>query len=244
MEESREAFLEQQQVDTVLGQVAMIGQCNTYDFRIEETDRYLYLPVGNAERRLVVFHATENGPGDLPLASAEERHQLGWRKCAAGAGLYGGNTPFAAAASLVDSENPRQIHMYATESVRCRDIAAPRGAGYLGKMIRSQFDKRFAEHQSRQRTESAAPIELLEPGLVSATLRDVHVSMANAQALKPRWIKISAQPNGAGQQTLQYLGTLREQPGVHKNAGNRLRFWATVGMRIGDRALSGATSRG
>jgi hypothetical protein len=145
---------------------------------------------------------------------------------------------------MVDSENPRQIHMYATESVHCSDIATPRGAGYLGKMIRSQFDTRFAERQSRQRTEDAAPIELLEPGLVSAALRDVHVSMPNATSLKPRWIKVSAQPSGARQQTLQYLGTLREQPGVHKNIGNRLRFWATVGARIGDRALSGATSRG
>lgn len=244
MEESREALLEQQRVDAILGQVALESHCRTYDIRLEETDRYLYLPVGGAERRLVVFHATENGPGDLPLASAEERHQQGWRKCAAGAGLYGGNTPFAAAASMVDSKNPRQIHMYATEPVRSRDIAAPRGAGYLGKMIRAQFDTRFAERQSHQRTEEAAPIELLEPGLVSAALRDVHVAMPNAQELKPRWIKVSARPNGAGQQTLQYLGTLREQPEVHKSAGKRLRFWATVGMRIGDRALSGATSRG
>jgi len=244
MEESREVLLEQQQVDMMLGQVALAGQCATYDFRLEKADGYLYLPVGNAERRLVIFHATENGPEDMLLETAEARHQQGWRACAAGAGLYGGNTPFAAAASMVDSKRPRQIHMYATGPVHSRDIAAPRGAGYLGKMIRSQFDTRFAERQSRQRTEDAAPIELLEPGLVSAALRDVHVSMPNAQVLKPRWIKVSAQHNRTGQQMLQYLGTLREQPEIHKSIGRRLRFWATVGMRIGDRALSGATSRG
>lgn len=244
MEESREAFLEQQTVNKLLGQVVLTGQVSRYDFRLEETDRYLYLPEGVGERRLVVFHATENGPGDLELATADERQDQGWRKGVAGAGLYGGNTPFAASASMVDSDRPRQINMYATEPVKSRDIAVVRGKGYLGTIIRSQFDRGFAERQARQRTEEAAPIELLEPGLVSAALRDVHVSMAEPRTLESRWIKVSAPQDSTQRQMLQYLGTLREQPDIQKSTGNRLRFWATVGARIGSRVLSGATSRG
>ncbi|HJP96852.1 MAG TPA: hypothetical protein VJ843_05795 [Candidatus Saccharimonadales bacterium] len=244
MEASREAFLQQEAIRQLLGQVALADGFCDQAFNLEETDNYLYLPAGVGERRLVIFHATENGPGDMQLESAEERHAKGWRKCAAGAGFYGGNTPYAASASLVDSENPRQIHLYATDPVRCADIRVPRGAGYLGKMIRAQFDERFAERHVRQRTAEAAPIELLEPGLVSAALRDVHVKMNDAGSLKPRWIKVSASSEDDESQMLQYLGTLKSQPEIHKSWGQRVRFWTTVSMRIGDRALSGATSRG
>jgi len=244
VEAGREAYLHQQTINQLLGQVALADGVREQAFSLEETDSYLYLPVGAGLRRLVVFHATEEGLGDMHLEPAEERHDRGWRKCAVGAGLYGGNTPFAASASMVDSESPRQIHMYATEPVRCADIHTPRGAGYLGKMIRSQFDSRFAERQSRQKTAEAAPVELLEPGLVSAALRDVHIQMAKARILRPRWIKVSAPTEENRAQTLQFLGTLKDQPEVHQSLGKRVRFWATVGMRIGDRAMSGATSRG
>lgn len=243
MEAGRETLLTQNLIEEVIGQVALAVPITSYDFRLDQADQYLYLPEGS-ERRLVVFHATENGPGDMQLESADERHARGWRKCAVGAGLYGGNTPFAASASMVDSDNPRQIHMYATEPVARDEIATPKSAGYLGKMIRSQFDRRFAEKQARQKTAEAAPIELLEPGLVSAALRDVHVAMPNATVLKPRWIKVSAPADGPGNQSMRYLGTLREQPNINKTTGNRIRFWATVGAQIGNRALSGTTSRG
>lgn len=243
MEASGEALITRLTINQMLGQVSLDVPLSPYDLSLDAAGRYLYIPDGT-ERQLIVFHATEEEQGDITLDSQEARHALGWRKCAAGAGLYGGNTPFAASASMVDAENPRQIRMYATEAVSTDDISVPHGAGYLGKMIRNQFDKRHAEEQVRARTAEASPVELLEPGLVSATLRDVHVSMPDAHVLKPRWIKISALPEAEDTQTLRYLGTLQEQPIIQKGFANRLRFWSKVGARIGERALSGATSRG
>jgi hypothetical protein len=243
MEESRGALIARQTINDILGQVAVETPISPYDFSIDQNERYLYVPDGD-ERRLVVFHATAEPAGDLALASQEERHSLGWRKCAVGAGLYGGNTPYAASASVVKSQQPREIHMYLTDPVEKTDIVAPRGAGYLGKMIRSQFDRRYAEQQAHQRTEESAPIELLEPGLVSAALRDVYVVSPQAQALKPRWIKVAAQPQVAGNQTLEYMGRAHQYQDIKRGLQTRAKFLATVGARIGSRALSGATSRG
>lgn len=244
MNESRHALLDIQTVDRIIGsqdfQMHHAVNAGVRDFSFSRAGGYIYLPNG-AERRIVMFHATEEGPGDLTLQTEPERLALDWRKSADGAGFYGGNTPWAVSDSLMRGSRPRIVRAYLTPPFAENQIQrVHRGDHWT--MARAWLSSKYGKNRAQQRTSEASAVEWMLPDLASIALRNTHVVVPeDAKHPEPRWIKLASLPEELGRQTLQYLGMPRHQPELK---ASRTHSWLGLMRQLYKAALTDATSRG
>lgn len=222
------------------------GQQFTYD----RARGYVYLPQPDGDRRVVMFQASQNTGHYLQLASREERLVLSWRKSARGPGFYGGNTPLAAASSMVVSKNaePRAMQVYLTNAIDAAHIVDRReDPTYFMPMVQAQFStkKGKAMVERRMRDDGDDILQILSPGLVSRAKTDgfVRGKLVEDQAIEPTWLRLVAQPAATGTQTIECIGQLegagvKDLLTIEQGITHQIAFAAAALKRVVGGALS------
>jgi len=208
--------------ETIQQQVFAGVDLNGYEaanFHYTPWGNYLYAGEPGSElRQVVLFHATDQ-VGDITLRSREEALALSWRKNARGPGLYGGNTPQAAASSLVQPQDTptRAIQAYLTEPLYYEEIIdTRRDPSYFVPMVRAQFSNKYGEAMVQQRadSDSEARVKILDPGLVSVAKADAYVrgDLMRHDVLSRSWIRVVSRPDTEEPQQLTHIGTMQQTP--------------------------------
>lgn len=186
-------------------------------FTYDPEGQYLYVADRGDTRRLVLFHATDQDNQYLSLESREARLALSWRKNARGPGLYGGNTPYAAASSLVVSKDvpPRTMQAFITEALTESDIRDKRqDPSYYGPMVRAQFSNTYGAQmvQNRAAQDGTDRVHIISPGLVSCAKTDGYVTgpLVDHEIVPSAWLRVIAEPESNGPRSLERIGVLQD----------------------------------
>lgn len=211
---------------------------------------YLYLPVADNKQRVVLFHASaEDQPRVMPQ-SREARMEYTWRKNARGPGFYGGNTPLAAASSMVVGKNApaRTMQAYLTHPMAPQHIRDRRkDPTYYMPMVRAQFSDAKGQEMVHAQIERDGDdqLQILSPGLVSRAKTDGYVrgsllEQPIQRIITPSWLRVVAQPESVSVMPLERIGVLEQdamQLVVEQGIVNKAAFACAALRRVALGAL-------